>query len=70
MWYRRLDEPVVLDNGEVLRTLRDARRFIAAVPEQDRENPKWRTLALLLSGARTGRADVMPSLLSNYVTRS
>jgi len=60
MWNRRLTEPVVFDNGEVLRSLRDVRKFILALPEEHRQQPKWRTLAdCLLNAARTGRADVV-----------
>jgi hypothetical protein len=60
MWDRHLSARVVLDNGEVLRTLRDARKFILALPEQDQQYTKWRRLAdCLLIAAHTGRADVI-----------
>jgi hypothetical protein len=49
MWDRRLAEPVVLDNGEVLRTLRDARKYILALPEQHQQYAKWRRLAALIT---------------------
>jgi hypothetical protein len=32
-------------NGEVLRTLRDARKYILASPEQHQQYAKWRRLA-------------------------
>jgi hypothetical protein len=60
MWNRRLAEPVVLDNGEALRTLRDVCKFIAALPERDRQYRKWQALAgCLFNAARTGRAEVI-----------
>jgi hypothetical protein len=60
MWDRRLAEPVVLDNGEVLRTLRDVCNFIAALPERDRQHRKWGTLAdCLFNAVRAGRPDVV-----------
>jgi hypothetical protein len=59
-WTERLAEPVVLDNGEVLYTLFDAREFLLALPEQDLRHPKWqRLIGSLLGAAHTGRADVI-----------
>jgi hypothetical protein len=59
-WTQRLAEPIALDNGEVLYTLRDARKFILALPEYDLRHAKWQTLAgSLLSAAHTGRADLI-----------
>jgi hypothetical protein len=56
-WTARLSEPVVLNNGEVLRTLGDAREFILALPEQHRDNAKWQRVASLLSvAAKLNRA--------------
>lgn len=59
-WTQRLAEPIVLDNGQVLYTLHDARKFILALPEQDLRYAKWQTFASsLLSAAHTGRVDVI-----------
>lgn len=59
-WTTRLSEPVVLDNGEVLRTLSDAREFILALPEQHRAFAKWQRVASLLSvAAKFDRADLI-----------
>ena len=59
-WTQRLAEPIALNNGEVLRTLRDARKYILALPEQVQHHAKWQRLAsLLLSAADFGRADLI-----------
>lgn len=59
-WTLRLSYPIALDNGEVLLTLRDVRKFILALPEQDLRYAKWQTLAgSLLTAAHTGRADLI-----------
>ena len=59
-WTERLAEPVVLDNGEVLYTLFDARKFLLALPEQDLRQAKWQAfVGSLLGAAHTGRADII-----------
>jgi hypothetical protein len=59
-WTERLAEPVVLDNGEVLYTLFDARKFLLALPEQDLRHAKWQAfVGTLLGAAHTGRADII-----------
>jgi len=59
-WTQRLTEPIALDNGEVLRTLRDARKFILALPEQHQGYVKWQSLArLLLIAAQIFDPDVI-----------
>lgn len=59
-WTQRLAQPIALDNGEVLYSLRDARKFILALPEQDLRYEKWQTVVgSLLSAAHTGRADII-----------
>ena len=59
-WTARLSQPIALDTGQVLLTLRDARKFILALPEEDRGYAKWERLArLLLIAAETDRADTI-----------
>jgi hypothetical protein len=59
-WTKHLTEPIWLDNGEVLRTLRDARKFIIALPEEEQHYAKWQRLAnLLLIAAQSGRAQMI-----------
>lgn len=59
-WTQRLAESIVLDNGEVLCTLRDAREFLLSLPEQDLRYAKWqRVVGSLLGAAHTGRADII-----------
>ncbi|MBO0759464.1 MAG: hypothetical protein J2P54_26795, partial [Bradyrhizobiaceae bacterium] len=47
-WTTSLSKPIALDNGEVLRTLSDAREFVLALPEQHRALAKWQRVASLL----------------------
>jgi hypothetical protein len=59
-WTTQLSEPIVLDNGKVLRNLSDARKFILALPEQHRAFAKWQRVASLLSvAAKFDRADLI-----------
>ena len=54
-WSKLLSRPLTLRNGTVLRTLRDARHFIAALPEDFRHRSAWRHAAdLLLKAAESG----------------
>ena len=55
LWSKLLTRPLTLRNGTVLRTLRDARHFIAALPEDFRYRPAWQDAAkLLLKAAESG----------------
>src|SRR5437016_4318253 len=45
-WSRRFDEPIVLDDGTKLTTLREAVQYLAkTVPKADRNHPKVKTAA-------------------------
>src|SRR5690242_13908022 len=45
-WSRRFEEPIVLDDGTTLTTLRDAIRYLAeTVPEAERDHEKVLTAA-------------------------
>lgn len=59
-WTARLSHPIALDNGEVLLTLRDARKFILALPEQHRNYAKMKRVAsVLLVAAQIDRPDII-----------
>jgi len=60
MWTQRLTQPIQLENGTVLLTLRDARKLILSLPEQMQHYAKWQRLAgSLLSAAERGGADII-----------
>jgi hypothetical protein len=55
MWQARLNKPIPLTDGRVLRTLNDVRALLVELPEATRLAPHWQRLAeLLLSAAQTG----------------
>ena len=47
----------MLRNGTVLRTLRDARHFIATLPEDFQRRPAWQHVAKLLWDAAETQSD-------------
>ena len=47
-WSKPLARPLALRNGTVLRTLRDARHFIATLPEELQRRASWQHVARLL----------------------
>ena len=47
----------MLHNGTVLRTLRDARHFIATLPEDCQRRPTWQHMAKLLWDAAEAQSD-------------
>ncbi|MDN5001277.1 hypothetical protein ACFQZO_10315 [Bradyrhizobium sp. GCM10027634] len=55
-WARPFDDPIRRDDGRMLRTLRDAGEYIAALPETEHEAPAWQAAleALLLVVERDG----------------
>jgi hypothetical protein len=57
-WKRPFDDPIVLPNGRVLRTLADAGHYVAGLPKATQELPEWQTAAevLLLVAERGGPA--------------
>jgi hypothetical protein len=57
MWKSRLRRPLHLSDGRSLRTLDDARAFIASLPERDSRHDKWQGLrSLLFSAAQSNNA--------------
>jgi hypothetical protein len=58
-WESKLSRPIMLENGIKLHTLRDARRFILALP-RTRHNPLWEIAAArLVAAAESGSADAL-----------
>jgi hypothetical protein len=59
-WSQFFLEPIVLADGRVLRSLRDAGEFIQSLPKVVHERPEWREAveALLLVVERDG--DMLP----------
>jgi hypothetical protein len=56
-WSKPLARPLMLRNGTVLRTLRDARHFIAMLPEDFHRRSTWRHVAQLLWDAAENATD-------------
>jgi hypothetical protein len=55
MWHARLNKPIRLTDGRVLRTLNDVLELLVELPEATRLAPHWQRLAeVLLSAAQTG----------------
>lgn len=42
-WDLRFSEPIVLANGQQLRSLRDAGTYITSLPPAEHEAPEWQT---------------------------
>jgi hypothetical protein len=58
-WSRPFDDAMVVPDGRVLRTLRDAGEFIAALPKVKHDHPEWRFAAAMLMQAADNGAPVM-----------
>jgi len=56
-WSKPLARPLTLRNGTVLRTLRDARHFIAMLPEDLHRRSSWQHVARLLWDAAEDGSD-------------
>jgi len=56
-WSKPLARPLTLRNGTVLRTLRDARHFIATLPEEFQRRSSWQHVARLLWDAAEDGSD-------------
>jgi hypothetical protein len=53
------DDEIALPDGRVLRTLGDAGRYVAALPEKVQHHPEWQTAAEMLMLAAEGKAPLM-----------
>ena len=58
-WSRQFDDPIVLRDGRVLRTLRDAGEYIQALPKRKHEMTEWQIAAEMLMAAVDGRSPLM-----------
>jgi hypothetical protein len=58
-WSHLFDEPIPLSDGNSLRTLLDAGRFIEALPKAIHERPEWLTATRLLLMTAEGRGSMM-----------
>jgi hypothetical protein len=60
MWSIILEQPIKLDNGQILRTLEDVRLLLISIPSDLARLEKWQTLAaLLVDVAISGHVDVV-----------
>jgi hypothetical protein len=55
-WSRAFDDPIELPDGHVLRTLRDAGEYVAALSKADQSKQHWQTAAheLMMAAERGG----------------
>jgi hypothetical protein len=55
-WSRSFAEPIALADDRVLRTLRDAGEYIAALRKADHDKPRWQTAVheLMIAAERGG----------------
>jgi len=55
-WSREFDDPIVLPEGEKLRTLRDAATYVTGLPKKESALPEWQAAieALILVADRGG----------------
>jgi hypothetical protein len=55
-WARKFDTPIAIDDGAVLTKLRDAGRYVTALPKAEQSKPHWQTAAreLLMAAERGG----------------
>ena len=54
-WRREFDDPVTLPDGRVLKTLRDARHYVAGLPKATQSLSAWQLAAeMLLNAAERG----------------
>jgi hypothetical protein len=58
-WSRAFDDPILLPDGCVLRTLHDAGHYATALPKAMQERTEWRTAAEMLILAAQGQRPVM-----------
>jgi hypothetical protein len=58
-WSRRFDEPIPLPDGDELRTLYDAGRYIEKLPMAKHKRPEWQTAMAMLLSAAEGKLSIM-----------
>jgi hypothetical protein len=58
-WTGRFDEPIGIDTGRALHTLRDAADHITALPRQVAELEHWQDAIACLIAAAQGKATIM-----------
>lgn len=58
-WGRPFDDEIQLPDGRVLRTLGDAGRYVAALPEKMQHRPEWQIAAQMLMQAADGKVPLM-----------
>jgi hypothetical protein len=51
-WSREFDDPIVLPEGEKLRTLRDAATYVTGLPKKEAALPEWQTAIEALMAGR------------------
>ena len=64
-WSLKLDEPIVLANGEALHTLRDAGEYVTRLPKKEADLSNWQDAArCLLQASEKGRGLVVMATIA------
>jgi hypothetical protein len=58
-WSRRFDDPIKPPKGKPLVTLKDAARYIMALPKSQQQAPEWQAAGEALLMAAEGRGPLM-----------
>jgi hypothetical protein len=62
-WSRRVDDPIPVQNGKPLFTLREAATYITALPKAEQQAPQWQLAAeMLLFVAERGGDPMLPRI--------
>ncbi len=58
-WDRYFDQPLALPKSAPARTLRDAAKYVAALPKSEYDRPEWRLAVQMLIDAAEDRGPML-----------
>jgi hypothetical protein len=58
-WFHLFDDAIIVPDGRVLRTLREAGEFVSALPKVKHDHPEWRFAAAMLMQAADNGAPII-----------
>ena len=62
-WSRRFIDPITLPDGRLLRTLREAAEYVAALPAREHDRPHWQAaVEVLILEAERGEPGADPMM--------
>lgn len=62
-WSKRFDKPVTLPDGQILKTLSDARAYMLTLSESELATDKWQTAGEALLMAAKGEGPTLHALI-------